>query len=437
MLYKYQRPIVAVIARRVAEPSPQLLIISGPRQVGKTSAILQVVEKISQSGWHFNAADKPTEANPFELRTVRQAEEKAPALFTSLWLVEQWRAARRRAVQWKAEQEQRARAERTSHGAKPYILVFDEVHLILAWAETVKGLWDEDRRNDFPMHVVLLGSAPLLIHKGVSESLAGRFEQIAMSHWSYAEMRDCFDFSLDEYIYFGGYPGSARYIQDQERWANFIRASLIETNLTKDIMALARIEKPALLRQLFQLACSYSGQIVALQTLQASLEDAGNVTTLANYLHLLRQTGLIAGLQPYITRPVKQRKSPPKLNVLNTCFLAVNSGMRFETARAQHASWGHIVESCVGAHLLNSASALTEVFYWRVSPDEVDFILVRNQRICAIEVKSGPPKSNPMRGLRKFKELHPNARIQEILIGEDGWALDEALQTPADDWFST
>ena len=286
------------------------------------------------------------------------------------------------------------------------------------------------------MHVVVLGSAPLLMQRGLGESLMGRFESIVMTHWSYSEMRDCFGFTLDQYLYFGGYPGPAHWVREGEeaRWRDEVLLSLIEPNLVKDILSLKRIEKPAVLRQLFQLGCAYSGQIVALNKLLVQLNDAGNTTTLTEYLRLLRAAGLLAGLEKFTAHAIRQRAAAPKLNVLNTAFLSVHSGKTFTQARADAGFWGHLVESSIGAHLLNSADSGIQVTYWRESPQEVDFVICQGDRVGALEVKSVAYGLSARKGLRSFAERHQKLRVRTEVLGGDDFALAEALSLPASHW---
>lgn len=264
----------------------------------------------------------------------------------------------------------------------------------------------------------------------------GRFEPIEMTHWSYSEMRDCFGFTLDQYIYFGGYPGPAHWVLEghESRWRDEVLLSLIEPNLVKDILALKRIEKPAVLRQLFQLGCTYSGQVVSMTKLLAQLNDVGNTTTLTEYLHLLRVAGLLAGLDKYSAQAIRQRAAPPKLNVLNTAFLSVFSGRTFSQARADAGFWGHLVESCIGAHLLNSADQGLRVGYWRESPQEVDFVVYQGDRVSALEVKSVTYDMSARKGLRSFAERHQKMRVRTEVLGGDDFALAEALLLPASHW---
>jgi predicted AAA+ superfamily ATPase len=286
---------------------------------------------------------------------------------------------------------------RLSVSPKGAILVLDEVQKAIGWSESVKRLWDEDTRAKQPIKVVLLGSAPLLVQQGLTESLAGRFEILRLPHWSLAEMRAAFDFSMDQYAYFGGYPGAAPLINEPERWRRYILDALVETTISRDVLLLTRMDKPALLRRMFELGCRYSGQVLSYNKMLGQLHDAGNTTTLAHYLELLSGAGLLIGLSKFARRVVRQKGSSPKLQVLNTALMTAQCGLSFEDAKDDHEFWGHLVESAVGAHLANAAALNEcELFYWRESNREVDFVARAGRTLTAIEVKSGRSRdTNP------------------------------------------
>jgi predicted AAA+ superfamily ATPase len=317
-------------------------------------------------------------------------------------------------------------------GRRGAILILDEIQKIPGWSETVKRLWDEDTRRNVPLQVVLLGSAPLLVQRGLTESLAGRFEIIPVTHWSFVEMEAAFGWSLEQYIYYGGYPGSAALIDDRQRWSRYIMDSLIETTIARDILLMTRVDKPALLRQMFHVGCSYSGQIVAYQKLVGQLQDAGNTTTLAHYLQLLEGSGMLTGLQRFSGKQIRQRASSPKLLVLNTALMTAQSHLTLEETRKEGDLWGRLVESAVGAHLVNSApEARVNVLYWRDGAKEVDFIVRKGKTLAAIEVKSGR-KRESLSGIETFSDrFHPR---RTILVGEGGIALERFLRSTVDEW---
>jgi predicted AAA+ superfamily ATPase len=386
----FRRPQSTELARRLAEPRRFIQVVAGARQVGKTTLVQQVTE----------AATVP----------VRYASADEPTLRGAEWIAQQWEAARLTA---------------DSGGA---ILVLDEVQKAANWSEAVKRLWDEDTRARHPLKVVLLGSAPLLVQRGLTESLAGRFEVLHLPHWSFTEMRAAFGFSLEEYIYFGGYPGAATLVREPERWRRYILDALIETTIARDVLLLTRVDKPALLRRLFELGCRYSGQVLSYTKMLGQLHEAGNTTTLAHYLELLGGAGLLAGLAKYSGRAVRQRGSSPKLQVLNTALMSAQSGLSLEEARADREYWGRLVESAVGTHLANAAAVgECELFYWREGNHEVDFVVRVGRTLTAIEVKSGRSRDTPP-GLTAFAEAFKPAR--KLLVGGDGIPVEEFLLAP-------
>ncbi|HUC85295.1 MAG TPA: DUF4143 domain-containing protein, partial [Candidatus Acidoferrales bacterium] len=283
-----------------------------------------------------------------------------------------------------------------------------------------------------PLKVVLLDSAPLVIQRGLTESLAGRFEIIPVPHWSFAEMREAFGWNLEEYIFYGAYPGSAELVAESERWRRYIMDSLIETTISRDILLLARVDKPALLRRLFHLGCCYSGQILSYQKMLGQLTDAGNTVTLAHYLELLQGAGMVAGLSKYAHGLVRQRGSSPKLQVLNTALMTAQDNRTLAEARQNGDYWGRLVESCVGAHLFNTSYGThIELTYWRERNQEVDFILQQGKTIVAIEVKSGR-RREPLPGMEAFANRFKPKR--KLLVGGQGIALEEFLTKPASYW---
>ncbi len=346
----------------------------------------------------------------------------------ALWLESCWRSATTAAKRFASAQRH---ADVTAEPRSAFVFVIDEVQKVAGWPELVKGLWDSSVAQGIPMHVVLLGSAPMLMQHGLSESLMGRFELIRMAHWSLDEMHLAFGMSLVEYVYFGGYPFAATLRHDEARWRNYVRNSLIAPSIDRDVLQMARIDKPALMRQLFELGCQYSGQIVALTKLVGSLQDAGNTTTLTGYLRLLENAGLLAALFKYSPQSIRQRASKPKLQVLNTALQSASGAWGFAQAQADRHHWGRLVESTVGAHLLNTAEGEGQLHYWNESPHEVDFVVSHRGRVAAVEVKSGQPRA-ARRGLHEFKQRFGDCNVH--VVGEDGIGLGEFLSYPAAHW---
>jgi hypothetical protein len=380
------------------EPRRFLQILAGPRQVGKSTLARQLIETLAIPS-HYATADEPT------------LQDRA-------WINQQWDIAR-------------TLTRKVGHTG-PALLIIDEVQKVQAWSEAVKRLWDEDTAAGMPLFVLLSSSSPLLMQQGLTESLAGRFEIIPVPHWSYAEMEAAFGWTLEQYIYYGGYPGTASLIADEQRWKRYVADSLIETTVSRDILLMARVDKPALLRRLFHLACAYSGQVLSYQKMLGQLQDAGNTTTLAHYLDLLRGAGLVAGLAKYAGQEVRQRGSSPKLQVFNTALISALAHTSLASVRADPERWGRLVESAIGAHLLNStASTGVEVGYWLDRNREVDFVLIAGDTAVAIEVKSGRrPTAFP--GMDAFARAFRVKR--QLLVGTQGIAIEEFLTTPVEHW---
>jgi len=395
----YRRPFYNELLKRLREPRKFIQVLAGPRQCGKTTLILQVLDAVGIPS-HYASADAVPKRN-------------------NVWIEQQWETARLKSKQ--------------NGNHKEFILVLDEIQKIVDWTETVKKLWDEDGRNNIPVKAVLLGSSPLLLQQGLNESLGGRFEMIRLTHWPLKEMKEAFDVSFEEYIYFGGYPGAVSLISDLQRWKNYIKDALIETTISKDILMMTKVDKPALLRQLFELGSLYSAQILSYNKMIGQLQDAGNTTTLAHYLKLLSGAGMITGLEKYAGEEVRQRSSSPKFQVLNNALLTAQMGRTFEESRSDPEVWGRLVESAVGAYLVNvSVEKDIHVYYWRHKDREVDFLLEKGDRLVAIEVKSGH-KMKQMPGLELCARKFNNVKM--LLVGQTGLPVEEFLQVDPNDLF--
>ena len=400
LVKSHTRAQVRELRRRLREPRRFLQVLAGARQVGKTTAVLQALgEGRGALRHHFASADEPV---------PRSAG----------WLEEQWNVARALLAQ--------------SRGQRGVVLALDEVQKIPRWSEAVKRLWDEDTRRAANVKVVLLGSAPLLMQQGLTESLAGRFEIIHLPHWSFAEMRSAFDVTLDEFLFYGAYPGAAPLIKTPRRWSDYIVNAIIETTLSRDVLLLSNINKPALLRQVFELGCVYSGQLLSYNKMLGRLQESGNTSTLAHYLELLAGAGLVTGLRKYAGSAVRQKRSIPKLQVLNTALMTAFANITLAEARADRAFWGRLVESAVGAHIAGAAAARDcEAFYWRHNNREVDFVVRSGRQVTAIEVKSGR-RSDTLPGMAAFERAFPKAR--KLLVGADGLTLQQFLAKPVAHW---
>ncbi|OFO56031.1 AAA family ATPase [Porphyromonas sp. HMSC077F02] len=393
---KYTRKQYHTLKERIEEPRRFIQVLAGPRQVGKSTLVEQVLKSL----------------------TIPHSIEVADAVEPNDndWIRRVWESAR---------------TTMTLRGEAEYLLVIDEIQKIDNWSEVVKREWDVDARKGRNLKVVLLGSSRLLLKKGLTESLAGRFELIRLGHWSYQEMHDAFGVTLDEYIYFGGYPGAVHLISDEKRWRKYIKDSLVTPAIEKDVLMTSNIYKPALMKQLFELGCGYSAEILSLTKLMGQLQDAGNVTTLASYLEILNQCALLTGLQKFANDDARKRASIPKYQVYNNALMTAYKGRSFINDRTDPMLWGRWVESAVGTHLLGIAEEEDyQVYYWRDTAKnrqdmEVDFIIVNDGEVTAIEVKSGRRGMNS--GLPAFVEaFHPK---KSFVVGSGGVSLEDFLKS--------
>lgn len=386
-----ERNQLKILETRMSEERRFIQVLLGPRQVGKTTIIKQLIKKLTIP-YLYVTADETQENNVN-------------------WIEQQWQSLRLRmnANDWKEA-----------------ILIIDEIQRITEWSTMVKKLWDEDTMNDTPIKVILLGSARIVLQKGLNESLAGRFEEIRVPRWSFSEMRDAFGFSVEQYAWFGSYPGSATLINNEKRWKDYVRNSLVESVISKDVFMMNTIQKPALFRNLFEIACLNTGKILSYTKILGQLVDAGNTTTLSHYQELLESAGLVSGIEKFSPNLVRQRSSSPKWQVHNMALYSSISRKLFNEIYVNAAEWGRVVESAVGAHLMCSYQlGEIDLFYWREVNDEVDFVIQKGKNILAIEVKSGGKRSN--RGISVFKKKFPDAKI--ILVGDSGIPWQEFLMT--------
>lgn len=387
----FERIELQRVIKVLNEPKRFIQVLVGPRQIGKTTLINQLVQKITVP-YLFESAD----AVPASDKT---------------WIELIWNNTRQTIKEL---------------GVNEYLLVIDEIQKIDNWSEIVKRLWDEDMRNGINIKVILLGSSRLLIQQGLTESLAGRFELTYLGHWSFTEMEKAFGFTAEQYVWFGGYPGSAGLIDDEERWKNYVSNALIETSISKDILMLTRVDKPALMKRLFELGCLYSGQILSFTKILGQLSDAGNTTTLSHYLQLLDTAGLLGGIEKFAADVIRKRSSSPKFQVHNNALVSAQRNEYFEEIKKQPAEWGRMVESSIGAHLLNSS--LVEgykVFYWRHRNDEVDFVLEKRGKVIGLEVKSTGLVTGTS-GMAAFSKMYKPDKV--LMVGAGGIPWQEFLK---------
>jgi len=386
----YERPILSDLAAFTRGHPSVIQALVGPRQVGKTTLARQLQASLEMPSV-YASADSPIPPGPE-------------------WIETQWRLA-----------EIKSAAERG-----PVLLVLDEIQKVRGWSETVKRLWDSRTANRSRLRLLILGSSSLLLQAGLSESMSGRFFLHRCPHWSFPESRAAFRRSLDEWIYYGCYPGAAQFAGNDERWRQYVADSLIETVLARDVLQLQRVAKPALLRHLFLLAAAYPAHILSYNKMLGQLQDAGNTTTLSHYLTLLESAFLVSGLEAFSRGKVRQRGSSPKLVLWSNALVSALGGPSFDEARADPAWWGRLVENAVGAHLLNGLPPSScSVSYWRRDDEEVDFVVERGTAIWAVEVKSGRPRKAS--GLRAFRARYPRCRA--LLVGAEGIPLTTFFET--------
>lgn len=377
------RKCAASALAMIRDGSPFMQVFCGPRQVGKTTAAKQIM---ASAGLH-----------------ALYATADSPAPFGPEWIETQWLRAERKAAETGAA----------------VLLVLDEIQKISRWSDVLKALWDQKTQD---IRLLVLGSSALLLQKGLTESLAGRFFLHRFTHWNFPECRQAFGWGLDEWLFFGGYPGAAAFAADESNWKHYVTDSLIETVLSKDVLQLQNVAKPALLRNLFGLAAMLPAQTVSYNKMLGQLQDAGNTTTLAHYLKLLESAFLVSGLELFSRGQQRKRGSSPKLILWNNALISA-VGLRGKNQCMEDAPWrGRLVENAVGAHLLQALhSPGMAVTYWRKGNLEVDFVVESGDRILALEVKSG--RTGRVSGLAAFKKLYPESRA--VIIGRDGIPLEE------------
>ncbi|WP_237739842.1 ATP-binding protein [Pedobacter arcticus] len=379
------------------EPRQFIQVLMGPRQVGKTTLIEQLTTQIGYP-YIFESAD----AVPASDQT---------------WISALW---------------EKARLLNSNAESQDFLLVIDEIQKIDNWSEIVKKLWDEDTKNKLRLKVILLGSSRLLLQQGLTESLAGRFESTYVAHWSFSEMEEAFGFTAEQYVWFGAYPGSVSLINDEERWKNYVNNALIETSISKDILMLTRIDKPALMKRLFELGCLYSGQILSYTKVMGQLQDAGNTTTLSNYLDLLDTAGLLAGIEKYAADVIRKRSSSPKFQVHNNALISAQRIEYFDEILKNKEEWGRMVESSIGSHLVNSGLTHNfKVYYWRHRNEELDFVLEKRGKVIGLEVKTNNTKIT--NGMNAFNKMYHPDKV--LMIGNGGLPWQEFLKLNPNDLF--
>lgn len=354
------------LLNRLSEPAPgRIQLLTGPRQVGKTTLLLEIAKQFGQ-GAVYAAGDEPAAASP--------------GFWERCW----------------------AQAEARTHRGK-VVLLFDEIHRLGDWAARLKGYWDDLRRRRVPVHVVATGSSALRVATGSRESLAGRFERMTLSHWSASSLAATFQISTDQaasdVVNFGSYPGAVELLNDPERWRDYIRDSIIDPAIGRDVLALGAVRRPALLRQVFAVAVGSPAQIVSLQKLQGQLVDKGALETVAHYLELLQEAYMVAALERFSARAHRRRAAPPKLVTLNNALLTAVHPDGPPNVKREPQRFGAWVEN---ACLAFAVSQGQRVSYWREEPLETDAVVEGSWGHWAIEVKAGRFDLQDLKGPLEF-----------------------------------
>ena len=371
-----------LLARRLAEPAPgRIQLLTGPRQVGKTTLLLWLQTRIGGTAI-YAAGDGP--------------EAGLPGFWERIW----------------AEAEERALASGRA------VLLIDEIQHLARWAERLKSQWDRIRRRQVPLHVVASGSSALRFGSGAKESLAGRFERMNLAHWPAAalarELKVPSKAAPDQIVRFGAYPGAQGLLKEPERWRAYIRDAILEPAIGRDILALASVRRPPLLRQVFALCTTMPAQVVSLQKLQGQLQDRGALETIAHYLQLLEDAFLVAAIVKFAVHPLRRRAAPPKLVVLNNALLAATDPLGVPDPASDRSRFGRWVENACLAHAWNAGQHVT---YWREEPLEVDGIISGSWGKWAVEIKLGPFDTCELRGLLEFCQRHSDYR--PLVIAEE------------------
>lgn len=370
------------LTERLDEPAPgRVQILTGPRQVGKTHILLDSAARWRESALYL-AADAP--------------ESSLPG-----WWELQWQRTLQMAGRGKS------------------VLFVDEAHYLPQWSPVIKSAIDEVYRKKLPLHIVITGSATLPLGSGAREAMTGRFERIELRQWNPRDLAEAFSLDRDEaiecFIRFGSFPGGMSLISDIPRWKAYIRDSIIDPAVGRDILMREQVRKPALLRQIFAVCTGHPSEILSLAKIAGALSDAGTLETIAHYLGLLEEAYLIASVRKYSAREVRRRSSPPKIVPLSNALTAASRSGDPPLPARDPAPWGRWVENACIAFAIGCGQ---KVHYWREEPLEVDFVLIGSWGKWAIEIKTGELGSRDMAGLLTFCRRWPEFRPL-VLCEED------------------
>jgi uncharacterized protein len=354
-----QASFIPDLRENIEHSSDYLQVILGPRQVGKTTGILEFLENSKRPSLYFTADDILSPSGS--------------------WIEALWQEALLK--------------------DSKCLLAIDEIQKVHDWPSTVKKLWDKQKRSpSTKIQLILLGSSSLHIHEGLKESLTGRFQLIRAHHWDYTRSKKLASFDVQKFVRYGGYPGSYALLDRPAKWKSYLHDSIIETVIGKDILQIARVAKPALFRQAFKIIMSYPAQDISYTKLLGQLQDKGNTDLIKHYIELFEAAFLLESIYKFSGKAVLSRSSSPKLIPL--CGALIDREV-FET----HSGYGRAVEAAVGACLIQNGF---KVEYWRDGQNEVDYIVKNEGILFAIEVKSGRLRST--KGMDAFRKLYPSAR---------------------------
>lgn len=355
-------PFAKELRISLEQPRPLIQVVLGPRQVGKTTTVLKFLKDHHQEGdYHYCSSD-----------SLLAPDET-----------------------WILEQHQKA-IETNPSG----LLVIDEIQNVPHWAKIIKRLWDDQKINDQNLKMILLGSSSLKIQTGLTESLAGRYEVHIAHHWNFCESQEAYNLDLEDFIVFGGYPESYRFIENVEKWSSYIKMSVVDAVIGKDILTQAKVKSPALFKQCFEILSSYPAQEISYTKLLGQLQGKGHVDQIKYYIDLFEGAFLIKALSKYSSKETLKRSSSPKILPLCQAFFGAK---KFGELSSEEK--GRAFEVAVGS-MLNRLPG--NLFYWREGNHEVDFVLEQGKSLYTIEVKSGKKRNTS--GLLKFKSKFPQAK---------------------------
>lgn len=381
-VYTYTE-VLRTLRKRLREPAPaRAQILSGPRQVGKTTLLGEIAAE-----WAGQAIYAPADA---------------PETSLSGWWENLWSKAERLTVR------------------RMGVLLIDEIQGLPDWSRLLKSKLDYIKRRRIPLHVVVSGSSALQLGLGTRETMAGRFERLRLLHWPARELMQRFQISagagVEQVVRFGSYPGAVALLPDYARWRDYIKDSIVEPAIGRDVLMMEAIRKPALLRQVFAVCVGHPAEIISIQKLCGQLTERGALDTVAHYLHILEEACLVAAVPKYSLKVVRQRAAPPKLVILNNALLSVTGAQTPPRAGRDPERWGRWVENACIALAWNAGQ---NPCYWRTEPLETDMVLDGSWGRWAVEIKTGPYGNRDLAGVLEFCRRY--ADFRPLVLCEPGY----------------